>query len=111
SFVAMFALLGRAGRARLSMPGGCAFGPRPVDRHISAFKSLGVEISEEGGDFFAQLNGPVAGRVVFEAPTVGGTQNVILASAVGTGEVLIENAALEPEIGDLADMLNGMGAC
>lgn len=110
SFVAMGALLGRCGRARLSMPGGCAFGPRPVDRHIRAFEALGVEISEEGGDFFAQAQRPLGGRVVFEAPTVGGTQNVILASAVGSTEVIIENAALEPEINDLAEMLNGMGA-
>jgi UDP-N-acetylglucosamine 1-carboxyvinyltransferase len=110
SFVAMGALLGRCGRARLSMPGGCAFGPRPVDRHIRAFEALGVEISEEGGDFFAQVQRPLGGRVVFEAPTVGGTQNVILASAVGSDEVIIENAALEPEINDLAEMLNGMGA-
>lgn len=110
SFVAMGALLGRCGRARLSMPGGCAFGPRPVDRHIRAFQSLGVEISEENGDFYAQAHRPLGGRVQFEAPTVGGTQNVILASAVGSTEVVIENAALEPEINDLAEMLNAMGA-
>ena len=110
SFVAMGALLGRAGRARLSMPGGCAFGPRPVDRHISAFKAIGVEISEEGGDFYAEVHRPLGGVVDFEAPTVGGTQNVILASAVGSGTVIINNAALEPEIPDLADMLNSMGA-
>lgn len=110
SFVAMGALLGRLGRARLSMPGGCAFGPRPVDRHISAFKALGVTISEEGGDFYAETNGPLAGTVEFSAPTVGGTQNVMLASALGEGEVIIRNAALEPEIADLADMLNSMGA-
>ncbi|HLR46659.1 MAG TPA: UDP-N-acetylglucosamine 1-carboxyvinyltransferase [Deinococcales bacterium] len=110
SFVAMGALLGRTGRAQLSMPGGCAFGPRPVDRHINAFKALGVEISEEGGDFHAAVHAPLSGTVEFEAPTVGGTQNVILASAVGSGTVLIKNAALEPEIADLADMLNSMGA-
>ncbi len=110
SFVAMGALLGRAGEARLSMPGGCAFGPRPVDRHIRAFRDIGVEILEESGDFHARVNQPLQGRAVFEAPTVGGTQNVILASAVGSGQVVIENAALEPEIADLADMLNSMGA-
>ncbi len=110
SFVAMGALLGRAGQARLSMPGGCAFGPRPVDRHIQAFKDLGVEIDEEGGDFTATLHGTVSGHARFEAPTVGGTQNVMLLSALGSGVVVIENAALEPEIRDLADMLNSMGA-
>ncbi|MEZ4630160.1 MAG: UDP-N-acetylglucosamine 1-carboxyvinyltransferase [Deinococcales bacterium] len=111
SFVAMGALLGRCGEARISMPGGCAFGPRPVDRHIKAFRQLGVEISEDGGDFLARIHGPLKGHVVFEAPTVGGTQNIILASVLGEGnEVLIEHAALEPEIIDLADMLNAMGA-
>lgn len=110
SFVAMGALLGRCGEARISMPGGCAFGPRPVDRHIKAFKQLGAELSEEGGDFYAKRVAPLRGTARFEAPTVGGTQNVILASVLGEGDVIIENAALEPEIADLADMLNGMGA-
>lgn len=110
SFVAMGALLARCGRARISMPGGCAFGPRPVDRHIAAFQALGVRIDEEGGDFHAFRSAPLAGRAVFEAPTVGGTQNVVLASALGGGRVTIENAALEPEIADLANMLNAMGA-
>ncbi|HEX7004688.1 MAG TPA: UDP-N-acetylglucosamine 1-carboxyvinyltransferase [Trueperaceae bacterium] len=110
SFVAMGALLARCGRARISMPGGCAFGPRPVDRHITAFQALGAVIDEEGGDFHAFRSGPLAGRAVFEAPTVGGTQNVILATALEGGSVTIENAALEPEIADLANMLNAMGA-
>jgi UDP-N-acetylglucosamine 1-carboxyvinyltransferase len=110
SFVAMGALLGRCGEAHISMPGGCAFGPRPVDRHLKAFRQLGVTLSEIKGDFHAQRNAPLAGRVVFDAPTVGGTQNVILASALGSAQVVIENAALEPEVADLADMLNKMGA-
>jgi UDP-N-acetylglucosamine 1-carboxyvinyltransferase len=110
SFVAMGALLGRCGEARMSMPGGCAFGPRPVDRHIKAFKALGAEVLEEDGDFYLKRDQPLTGRVVFEAPTVGGTQNIILASALGEGTVIIENAALEPEIPDLANMLNQMGA-
>jgi UDP-N-acetylglucosamine 1-carboxyvinyltransferase len=92
------------------MPGGCAFGPRPVDRHLKAFASLGVEISDEAGDFVARRRGAIEGRVVFEAPTVGGTQNVLLAAALGAGEVEIENAALEPEIADLAALLAAMGA-
>jgi UDP-N-acetylglucosamine 1-carboxyvinyltransferase len=110
SFVAMGALLARCGRARISMPGGCAFGPRPVDRHIAAFQALGVQIDEEGGDFHAFRGARLEGTVVFEAPTVGGTQNVLLASALKGGRVTIENAALEPEIADLAQMLNAMGA-
>ncbi len=110
SFVAMGALLGRCGEAHISMPGGCAFGPRPVDRHIKAFRQLGVAFSEVKGDFHAQRSAPLSGRVVFDAPTVGGTQNIILASALGAERVIIENAALEPEIADLAEMLNAMGA-
>ena len=110
SFVAMGALLGRCGEAHISMPGGCAFGPRPVDRHIKAFRQLGVNFAEVKGDFHAQRDAPLSGRVVFEVPTVGGTQNVILASALGSERVIIENAALEPEIADLAAMLNQMGA-
>ncbi|UCH27524.1 MAG: UDP-N-acetylglucosamine 1-carboxyvinyltransferase [Trueperaceae bacterium] len=110
SFVIMGALLARCGESRVSMPGGCAFGPRPIDRHIRAFKSLGVTISEEGGDFYARRDDLLSGRVVFEAPTVGGTQNVILACAASSREVIIENAALEPEVGDLCTMLSEMGA-
>ncbi len=110
SFVAMGALLSRCDEARIPMPGGCTFGPRPVDRHISAFRDLGITISEEGGDFFAKRISPLNGKVTFAVPTVGGTQNVILASVLGNNQVTIENAALEPEISDLANMLNLMGA-
>ena len=110
SFVAMGALLGRCGEAHISVPGGCAFGPRPVDRHIKAFRQLGVSFAEVKGDFHAQRDAPLSGRAVFEVPTVGGTQNVILAAALGSERVIIENAALEPEIADLAEMLNQMGA-
>lgn len=110
SFVALGALLGRSGEARISMPGGCAFGPRPVDRHIKAFRQLGAQVQEEGGDFAVWLEQPLSGTVTFDAPTVGGTQNILLASALGSDTVVIENAALEPEIADLANMLNGMGA-
>ena len=110
SFVAMGALLARTGTARIGVPGGCAFGPRPIDRHINAFEALGVEVREVDGDFVAERRGPLEGHVVFEAPTVGGTQNVLLASALGSRRVVIENAALEPEVADLIDLLNAMGA-
>ncbi len=110
SFVALGSLLGRCGAARMPMPGGCAFGPRPVDRHIKAFKAIGAEVLEEDGDFVVRRREPLSGRVVFEAPTVGGTHNVILASVLGMGRVVIENAALEPEIVDLCHMLSQMGA-
>jgi UDP-N-acetylglucosamine 1-carboxyvinyltransferase len=110
SFVTMGALIARAGEARISMPGGCAFGPRPVDRHLKAFAAIGVEVSDDDGDFVARRTRPPSGRVIFEAPTVGGTQNVLLASALGSEVVEIENAALEPEVADLAELLNAMGA-
>lgn len=110
SFVAMGALLARCGEARISMPGGCAFGPRPVDRHLQAFRDLGATVEEDGGDFTVRRGGLLEGHVNFEAPTVGGTQNVLLASALAGGEVVIENAAREPEVPDLADMLRAMGA-
>ncbi len=110
SFVAMGALIGRVGEARIGVPGGCAFGPRPVDRHVAAFESLGVQITEDEGDFVASTRGPLEGHVVFSSPTVGGTQNVLLASARGSRKVVIENAALEPEVADLIDLLNLMGA-
>ncbi len=110
SFVAMGALLARCGEARISMPGGCAFGPRPVDRHLQAFRDLGATVEEDGGDFYVRRDGALQGHVSFEAPTVGGTQNVLLASALAGGEVVIENAAREPEVPDLAEMLCSMGA-
>ena len=110
SFVAMGALLGRMGRATISMPGGCSLGLRPVDRHISAFKAIGIAIEESEGEFLAYHSTSPEGVVEFEIPTVGGTQNIMLAAALGEGNVVIHNAAKEPEISDLANMLNAMGA-
>jgi UDP-N-acetylglucosamine 1-carboxyvinyltransferase len=110
SFVIMGALVARCGEATVPMPGGCAFGPRPVDRHLAAMRALGVLVDEDEGVFHARRPVRMEGRVVFEAPTVGGTQNVLLAAALADGEVVIENAALEPEVADLANMLNAMGA-
>jgi UDP-N-acetylglucosamine 1-carboxyvinyltransferase len=110
SFVIMGALVARCGEATVPMPGGCAFGPRPVDRHIAAMRALGVIVDEDEGVFHARRPVRLEGRVAFEAPTVGGTQNVMLAAALADGDVVIENAALEPEVPDLANMLNAMGA-
>jgi len=110
SFVAMGALVARCGEARIPMPGGCAFGPRPVDRHVKAFRDLGIAVDEDGGDFVARRHGPLGGHVSFDVSTVGGTQNVLLAAALSPHEVVIENAALEPEVPDLARLLNAMGA-
>ena len=110
SFVALGPLLGRCKEAGMAMPGGCAFGPRPVDRHIKAFKDLGAIVEESDGDFRLRLNGSLQGTAHFVAPTVGGTQNILLASVLGNHEVTIENAAKEPEITDLVQMLKSMGA-
>lgn len=110
SFVTMGPLLARMGRARIGVPGGCAFGPRPVDRHLRAFEALGATVHEHEGDYVVERHGPLEGHVVFEEPTVGGTQNVLLASALGSRRVVVENAALEPEVTDLADLLRAMGA-
>lgn len=110
SFTALGALLGRCKEAGMAMPGGCTFGPRPVDRHIKAFKDLGAEVIETDGDFRLKLQGSLKGTAHFEAPTVGGTHNILLASVLGEHEVVIENAAREPEIADLIDLLSKMGA-
>ncbi len=110
SFVALGPLLGRCKEAGMAMPGGCAFGPRPVDRHIKAFKDLGAVVEESDGDFRLRLQGSLKGTAHFVAPTVGGTQNILLASVLGDHEVRIENAAKEPEITDLIQMLKSMGA-
>lgn len=110
SFVALGPLLGRCKEAGMAMPGGCTFGPRPVDRHIKAFRELGAEVSESDGDFRLRLKTALQGRVHFAIPTVGGTQNILLASVLGEHQVVIENAAKEPEITDLIQMLKSMGA-
>lgn len=110
SFVGLGPLLGRCQEASMAMPGGCTFGPRPVDRHIKAFRDLGAEVEEEDGLFSIKLNQPLQGVAHFEAPTVGGTHNILLASVLGEGTVTIENAAKEPEITDLVRMLSAMGA-
>ncbi len=109
SFIVLGALLAREGEGEVSMPGGCAFGPRPVDLHIKALRDLGIEIQEENGTFTARRNGWPEGEVVFDRPTVGGTEQVMLAAALGPTEVTIVNAALEPEIVDFAGFLQMLG--
>ena len=109
SFIVWGALLARAGEGSLSMPGGCAFGPRPVDQHIKALKALGAEVWEEGGTFHARRTRPLSGRVVFDLPTVGGTEQAMLAVALG-GEATLVGAAMEPEVVDLGRFLALLGA-
>ncbi|GBF06449.1 UDP-N-acetylglucosamine1-carboxyvinyltransferase [Deinococcus aerius] len=110
SFIMMGALIARAGQATVSMPGGCAFGYRPVDQHVKAFRALGVQVEEEGGNFDARRGGSLGGTFVFELLTVGGTQNAILAAALGDGVVTLENASIDTDVVDLINFLNSLGA-
>ncbi len=103
-------LVARTGYARVSLPGGCAIGARPIDLHIQALEKLGAEISTEHGYVEARAKRLRGARLHFEKITVTGTENAMMAAALAEGETLIENAAREPEISDLADLLNAMGA-
>jgi UDP-N-acetylglucosamine 1-carboxyvinyltransferase len=104
-------LLTREGRARVSLPGGCAIGARPVDLHLTALKALGAEIELEEGYVIARApRGLKGARIRFPLVSVGATEHTMLAAALASGESVIENAAREPEIADLADCLNAMGA-
>ena len=111
SFWVVAPLVARMGEAKVSMPGGCAIGTRPVDLLIMALEKLGVEIEIEGGYVIARAKkGLRGGEIVFPKVTVGGTHTALMAAALATGTTVIENAAQEPEVGDVADCLNKMGA-
>jgi len=111
SFWVVGPLIARMGEARVSLPGGCAIGTRPVDFFITALRSLGAEIDIEGGYVIARARKGLTGnRVVFPRVTVGATHVTMMAAALARGETVIENAAREPEIADLAACLTAMGA-
>ncbi|MGA7972903.1 MAG: UDP-N-acetylglucosamine 1-carboxyvinyltransferase [Pseudolabrys sp.] len=111
SFWVVAPLVARMGQAKVSMPGGCAIGTRPVDLLIMALEKLGAEIEIEAGYVIARAkNGLRGGTVDFPKVTVGGTHTALMAAALARGTTVIENAAREPEIGNLADCLNAMGA-
>src|SRR5262249_50701335 len=103
-------LLARAGRVRVSLPGGCAIGVRPIDRHLAAFRRMGAEVEVEHGYVEAKAGRLEGARIAFEGVTVTGTENVMLAASLARGETVIENAAREPEVVDLAKLLRAMGA-
>jgi UDP-N-acetylglucosamine 1-carboxyvinyltransferase len=112
SVLALGPLLARFGKAKVSLPGGCAIGTRPIDLHLRAFEQLGAEVSLESGDVVATApKGRLVGSTIeFEKVTVTGTENVMMAAALASGKTIIRNAAQEPEIEDLAELMNKMGA-
>ncbi len=111
SFWVLAPLLARCGEAKVSLPGGCAIGTRPVDLHLLAMKALGAHLEIDGGYVLARAPaGLVGGRIQFPKVSVGATHAALLAAALARGETLIENAAREPEIGDVAHCLVKMGA-
>lgn len=111
SFWVLGPLIARMGEARVSLPGGCAIGTRPVDLHLTGLKALGAEIDIDSGYVVAKAPKGLRGaHIVFPKVSVGATHNVLLAAALAKGETVIENAAREPEIGDVATCLTKMGA-
>jgi len=117
SILVLGPLLARFGEARISLPGGCAIGVRPVDLHIAAMEAMGARVAVEKGYIHAHVSrvSAAAGRLTgaeisFPLPTVTGTENVLLAAVLARGRTVLRNAALEPEIGDLARLLSAMGA-
>lgn len=111
SFWVLGPLLARMHEARVSLPGGCAIGTRPVDLHLMGLKRLGADIDIDGGYVVAKAPGGLVGnRITFPKVSVGATHNVLMAATLAKGETIIENAAREPEVGDVATCLNRMGA-
>lgn len=111
SILVLGPLLARYGKAEVSLPGGCAIGSRPVDIHIEGMKKLGAEVTVENGYIKASAKGRLKGaEFLFETVTVTGTENLIMAACLAEGQTILRNAALEPEVVDLANFLNTLGA-
>jgi UDP-N-acetylglucosamine 1-carboxyvinyltransferase len=110
SILVLGPLLARLGEAKVSLPGGCAIGARPVDQHIKGLQAMGAEIRVEGGYILARARRLKGTRIVTDMVTVTGTENLMMAATLADGETVIENAAREPEVVDLADCLTAMGA-
>lgn len=113
SFLVLGPILARLGTARTSMPGGCAIGARPIDLHLKGFRALGATVTENDEEFYVEASAPdglIGDALYLDFPSVGATQNIIMAATLTRGETIIENAAKEPEIVDLCQFLNKMGA-
>lgn len=111
SFLVAGPLLARTGRANISLPGGCAIGSRPVDLHLKGFIALGAKVTHEHGYIEARVSGRLKGNKIYlDFPSVGATENIMMAATLAEGTTTIENAAIEPEIVDLATFLTSMGA-
>ncbi|MEX0943136.1 MAG: UDP-N-acetylglucosamine 1-carboxyvinyltransferase [Pseudomonadales bacterium] len=111
SFLVLGPMLAHYGQAEVSLPGGCAIGSRPVDQHLKGLTALGANIEMEEGYVKATVDGRLKGtRFIFDFSTVGGTEQIMMAATLAEGETILENCAREPEIIDLADCLNAMGA-
>lgn len=111
SFLVMGPLLAREGCARISLPGGCAIGNRPIDQHLKGFEAMGAEIELGQGFIEARAKGRLKGaKIYLDIASVGATENIMMAAALAEGVTIIENAAKEPEVVDLANFLNAMGA-
>ena len=103
-------LIARTGMARVAMPGGCAIGGRPIDLHIKGLEAMGATITQEHGYLEARAEHLHGAHIVFDKITVTGTEDLLMAAVLADGETVFENCAREPEVTDLAAMLNGMGA-
>ncbi|AKM20563.1 UDP-N-acetylglucosamine 1-carboxyvinyltransferase [Anoxybacillus geothermalis] len=111
SVLVMGPLLARNGRARVALPGGCAIGSRPIDQHLKGFEAMGASVKVGNGFIDAEVNGRLRGsKVYLDFPSVGATENIMMAAVLAEGTTVIENCAKEPEIVDLANFLNAMGA-
>ncbi len=111
SFLVMGPLLARVGHSRIALPGGCAIGSRPIDQHLKGFEAMGAQVTIGNGFIEASVNGKLKGANIYlDFPSVGATENIMMAAVLADGITLIENAAREPEIEDLAKYLNAMGA-